>query len=121
MNILNTVEREAFNSPPVFSSFQRKQYFDFPSKLRRFAASLRNPAYQLGFLLSAGYFKAARRFFSPGSFHCQTQHYLQMPVVFAKLSANMATLCANGSASLCGELRGGRELGANMSRSKSTL
>jgi hypothetical protein len=27
MNILNTVEREAFNSPPVFSSFQRKQYF----------------------------------------------------------------------------------------------
>src|ERR1700758_548615 len=26
---------------------------------------------------------------------CQTQHYLQMPVVFAKLSANMATLCAN--------------------------
>ena len=64
MNILNTVEREAFNSPPVFSSFQRKQYFDFPSKLRRFAAGLRNPAYQLGFLLSAGYFKAARRFFS---------------------------------------------------------
>jgi hypothetical protein len=49
MNILNTVEREAFNSPPVFGSFQRKQYFDFPSKLRRFAAGLRNPAYQLGF------------------------------------------------------------------------
>jgi hypothetical protein len=31
MNILNAVEREAFNSPPVFNSFQRKQYFDFPS------------------------------------------------------------------------------------------
>src|SRR6516165_12643906 len=60
MKILNTVEREAFNSPPVFSSFQRKQYFDFPSKLRRFAAGLRNPAYQLWLLLSAGYFKAAR-------------------------------------------------------------
>src|SRR5271165_1129037 len=43
--------------------------------------------------------------------NCQTRHYLQMPVVFAELSANMATLCANGSASLCGELRGGRELG----------
>ena len=69
MNILNTVEREAFNSPPVFNSFQRKQYFDFPSKLRRFAAGLRNPVYQSGFLLSAGYFKAARSFFSPGSFH----------------------------------------------------
>ena len=54
MNILNTVEREAFISPPVFSSFQRKQYFDFRSKLRRFAADLRNPAYRPGFLLSAG-------------------------------------------------------------------
>ena len=32
MNVLNTVEREAFDSPPVFNSFQRKQYFDFPSK-----------------------------------------------------------------------------------------
>src|SRR5271166_906835 len=41
MNILNAVEREAFDSPPVFNSFQRKQYFDFPSKLRRFAADLR--------------------------------------------------------------------------------
>jgi hypothetical protein len=76
MNILNTVEREAFNSPPGFSSFQRKQYFDFPSKLRRFAAGLRNPAYQLGFLLSAGYFKAARRFFSPGSFHPRDIDYV---------------------------------------------
>ena len=31
MNILNAVEREAFDSPPVFNSLQRKQYFDFPS------------------------------------------------------------------------------------------
>src|SRR5215469_7323109 len=65
MNVLNTVEREAFDSPPVFNSLQRKQYFDFPSKLRRIAENLRNPAYRLGFLLWAGYFKAAKRFFSP--------------------------------------------------------
>jgi hypothetical protein len=50
MNI-NAVECEAFDSPPVFDSFQRKQYFDFPSKLRRFAAGLRSPAYWVGFLL----------------------------------------------------------------------
>jgi hypothetical protein len=55
MNILNAVERKAFDSPPVFHSFQRKQYFDFPSKLRRFAAGLRSPAYRVGFLLSVGY------------------------------------------------------------------
>ena len=46
MNILNAVEREAFDSPPVFNSFQRKQYFDFPSKLRRFVAGLRSPAWR---------------------------------------------------------------------------
>ena len=69
MNILNAVEREACDSPPVFNSFQRKQYFDFPSKLRRFAAGLRSPASRVGFLLSAGYFKSVKRFFSPGAFH----------------------------------------------------
>ena len=54
MNILNTVEREAFESPPVFNSVHRKQYFDFPTELRRLAAELRAPTHQLGFLLSAG-------------------------------------------------------------------
>jgi hypothetical protein len=76
MNILNTVEREAFDAPPVFNSFQRKQYFDFPSKLRRFAAGLRNPDYRLGFLLSAGYFKAVKRFFSPSTFHPRDIEYV---------------------------------------------
>src|SRR5260221_1802253 len=69
MNILNTVEREAFESPPVFNSVQRKQYFDFPTELRRLAGELRAPAHQLGFLLSAGYFKAAKSFFPPSAFH----------------------------------------------------
>jgi hypothetical protein len=76
MNVLNTVEREAFDSPPVFNSFQRKQYFDFPSKLRRIAASLRNPTHRLGLLLSAGYFKAAKRFFSPSAFHPRDVEYV---------------------------------------------
>jgi hypothetical protein len=58
MNNLNTAEREAFDSPPVFNSFQRKQYFDLPSKLHRCASGLRNPAHRLRFLLSAGYFKS---------------------------------------------------------------
>src|SRR5438132_3174855 len=76
MNILNAVEREAFDSPPVFHSFQRKQYFDFPSKLRRFAAGLRSPTYRVGFLLSAGYFKVVKRFFSSGAFHRRDIEYV---------------------------------------------
>ena len=42
MNILNAVEREAFNSPPVFNSFQRSILTSPP---RRFAAGLRSPAW----------------------------------------------------------------------------
>ena len=40
MRILNAVELEAFESPPLFNSVQRKAYFDFPLALRRLAASL---------------------------------------------------------------------------------
>ena len=69
MNILNSVEQEAFESAPVFNSFQRKQYFDFPQAIQQAAASLRTPANQLCFLLSCGYFKASKRFFPTRTFH----------------------------------------------------
>ena len=75
MNILNAVEREAFESPPVFNSVQRKQYFDFPTELGRLAGDLRAPTHQWGFLLSAGYFKAAKRFFPPSTFHRRDLEY----------------------------------------------
>ncbi len=68
LNLHAKVEREAFESPPVFNSVQRKQYFDFPTELRRLAGELRAPTHQLGFLLSAGYFKAAKSFFPPSAF-----------------------------------------------------
>src|SRR5260221_9196114 len=80
MNILNTVEREAFESPPVFNSVQRKQYFDFPTELRRLAGELRAPTHQLGFLLSAGYFKAAKSFFPPSAFHRRELGYRARPL-----------------------------------------
>ena len=76
MNILNTVEREAFNSPSVFNSVQRKQYFDFPPELRHLPSSLRASTHQLCFLLSAAYFKAARRFFSPRTFPRREMEYV---------------------------------------------
>ena len=76
MNILNTVEREAFESAPVFNSFQRKQYFDFPQAIQQAAASLRTPANQLCFLLSCGYFKASKPFFPVRTFHPRDVEYV---------------------------------------------
>jgi hypothetical protein len=63
MKILNAVEQEQFESPPVFNSVQRKQYFDFSSELLTLALDLQTPTNQVCFLVSCGYFKAAKRFF----------------------------------------------------------
>jgi hypothetical protein len=86
MNILNAVEREAFESPPVFNSVQRKQYFDFPTELRRLAGEPRAPTHQLGFLLSAGYFKAAKFFFPPSAFQRRDLEYVARQLELEDLS-----------------------------------
>lgn len=69
MKILNAVEQEAFDTPPVFNSVQRKRYFDFSMETRRQAVKLRTPTNKLCFLLSCGYFKASKRFFATGLSH----------------------------------------------------
>jgi hypothetical protein len=76
MNILNTVEQEAFEAAPVFNSLQRKQYFDFPHAIQQAAANLRTPANQLWFLLTCGYFKASKRFFLARTFHSRDVEYV---------------------------------------------
>ena len=63
MKILNAVEQEQFESPPVFNSVQRKQYFDFSSERLTLAQDLQTSTNQVCFLVSCGYFKAAKRFF----------------------------------------------------------
>ena len=49
MKILNAVEQEQFESPPVFNSVQRKQYFDFSSELLTLAQDLQTPTNQVCF------------------------------------------------------------------------
>src|SRR6266567_7889478 len=56
MEILNAVEQEQLESPPVFNSVQRKQYFDFSSELLTLAQDLQTPTNQVCFLVSCGYF-----------------------------------------------------------------
>ncbi|MBS0456007.1 MAG: Tn3 family transposase [Proteobacteria bacterium] len=64
MKIFNTLEEEAFESPPVFNSAERKRFFSAPLALADTIASLRTPTNKVCFLAAAGYFKARRRFFS---------------------------------------------------------
>ncbi len=69
MKILSLAEQEIFETPPVFNSMQRKQFFDFPKALIETTRTLREPTNSISFLLSCGYFKAAKRFFKPQDFH----------------------------------------------------
>lgn len=58
MKILNAVEQEAFASPPVFTTAQRRHHFVFSLEVQELTATLRTPTNQLGFLLSWGYFSS---------------------------------------------------------------
>jgi len=64
MKIFNTLEEEAFESPPVFNSAERKRFFSLPVMLKDSMANLRTPTNQVCFLVAAGYFKARRKFFA---------------------------------------------------------
>jgi TnpA family transposase len=64
MKIFNTLEEEAFESPPVFNSAERKRFFSLPLLLEDSMVSLRTPINKVCFLVVAGYFKARRKFFA---------------------------------------------------------
>jgi hypothetical protein len=76
MKILNSVEREVFDFPPIFNSVERKRCFDFPTPLQDIATSLRTASNQLVFLLSCGYFKATKRFYPVPTFHRRALTYV---------------------------------------------
>lgn len=63
MQILSALEEETFESPPHFTSIERKKFFALPSSLREAFDDLRTPTNKVCFLLAFGYFKARRKFF----------------------------------------------------------
>lgn len=63
LKILNTLERESFESPPIFSNVGRKKYFSLPVGLTATLETLRTPTNKALLILMYGYFKAAKRFF----------------------------------------------------------
>jgi hypothetical protein len=64
MKIFNSLEKETFESPPLFSSAERKRFFSLPLMLEDSMANLRTPTNKVCFLVTAGYFKARHRFFA---------------------------------------------------------
>jgi len=64
MKIFNTLEIDAFESPPVFNSAERKRFFALPARFKEAMEDLRTPTNKVCFLAAAGYFKARRKFFA---------------------------------------------------------
>jgi len=69
MRILSAADQARLEQPPVFDSAERKRYFDVPRSVLETAQRMRSPTGRIGFLLSYGYFRAARRFFAPQDCH----------------------------------------------------
>jgi len=63
LKILSAIERESFESPPVFNNVGRRKYFSLPTGLHSTFESLRTPTNKAWLILMYGYFKAAKRFF----------------------------------------------------------
>ncbi len=68
IKILTPAEKKAFDTPPIFSTNERDEFFKLDETLSSMIAQLGSPINQAGFLLQFGYFKATGRFFSPECF-----------------------------------------------------
>jgi TnpA family transposase len=63
IKIFNALEIEAFESPPVFNSAERRKFFSLPAHLQKLRHSFYTPLNQVCFTLLAGYFRARHKFF----------------------------------------------------------
>lgn len=91
MKILNSVEQEEFDLPPIFNSVHRKRYFDFSTKIHQIAESFRTPTNRVYFLIGCGYFKATKKFFPTQKFHQEDVDYVAKELGFLISDISPAT------------------------------
>ena len=64
MRIFNRLEEIEFESTPKFNSAERKQFFTVSKAIEDLLEKLGTPTNKVCFLVTMGYFKARRRFFT---------------------------------------------------------
>jgi TnpA family transposase len=69
MKILNGAEQVLFDHPPQLSAAERRRVFELPVAVWSAGNDLQSVSGKIGFLVSAGYFRVARRFFLTSDFH----------------------------------------------------
>jgi len=76
IDILDQEEMKEFESPPAFSSQQRKVFFDMPGWLKIKLRSLASNINDVSLLLQLGYFKSSGRFFRINTYQEQDIVYV---------------------------------------------
>ena len=76
MKILSGSEQMLFDRPPELSAAERRRAFELPVAFWSAANDLQSASGKIGFLVSAGYFRAARRFFLTSDFHDRDIEYV---------------------------------------------
>jgi TnpA family transposase len=64
VTILSTKEKKVFDTPPAFTSKERKRWFAFPRAALKEAEMLRSPTTKVYFLTAYGYFRCCNKFFN---------------------------------------------------------
>ena len=90
MLILTPAEYAAFESPPVFTSVERKRFFHLSQRLENLLATFRTPTNQICFVLTLGYCKATNRFFAR-QFHEADAAYVATQLSFFPGMVDLST------------------------------
>lgn len=69
MKILGDAEQMLFDRPPQLSGAERRRVFELPAAVWSAANDIQSVPARIGFLVGAGYFRSARRFFPASDFH----------------------------------------------------
>lgn len=89
MNILSTGEKDEFDTPPIFNSAQRKQFFEISFDLMQAVNKLRTPANNIAFVLAYGYFSDGKRFFTIERYHKRDIDYVSKMMGFDEDAFNV--------------------------------
>src|SRR5262245_957910 len=65
MHILTASEHKAFDAPPALSYAERDTFFQVSERLDAILVTLSSPTHRVGLVLTVGYFRATKRFFTP--------------------------------------------------------
>ncbi|MBV9224625.1 MAG: DUF4158 domain-containing protein [Acidobacteriaceae bacterium] len=90
MKVLNALEEETFEMPPIFNTAERKRYFTLPAGLDELVEMLRTPTNKVCFILAVGYFRSRRKFFP------QCFRQADVEFVAARLGASSDAVDLNG-------------------------